>query len=74
MQGKTDPPRDDLSVAEVEEILSHAVGARIRWGLEIRDSNGQTRAPVVIEEDTDEDWNDGTLDAGLTVQDGYITA
>jgi hypothetical protein len=73
MQAKLGGPRSTLTEAEVDEVLSHSYGARIRWGLVVEDAAGNPRGPVVLHESTDEDWNAGTLDAGLVVQNGTVT-
>ena len=73
MQDKLGGPRAGLTEAEIDEVLLHAAGGRIRWGVVILDSNGDERGPVVLEEDTNEDWNAGTLDAGMVVRNGAVT-
>lgn len=73
MQAKLGGPRAALTEAEVDEVLLHEAGGRIRWGVAIEDSNGDPRGPVVLSESTDEDWNAGTLDSGLVVQNGTVT-
>lgn len=73
MQELLGGPRAGLTQAEVVEVLSHEAGGRIRWGVVIEDSNGDARGPMVLSETTDEDWNAGTLDPGLVVQNGSVT-
>ena len=73
MQTKLGGPRSALTTAEVDEVLLHAAGARIRWGVVILDSAGNPRGPVVLNESTDEDWEAGVLAAGLLVLGGSVT-
>ena len=73
MQAKLGGPRSALTTAEVDEVLLHAAGARVRWGVVILDSAGNPRGPVVLNESTDEDWEAGVLAAGLLVLGGSVT-
>ncbi len=73
MQAKTGGPRAALSDADIEEVLSHASGARIRWGVVVIDANGNERGQAVLNETTNEDWEAGTLDSGLVVVNGTVT-
>lgn len=73
MQAKLGGPRAALTGAEVDEVLAHTAGARIRWGLVVEDANGDPRGPVVLSESTDEDWLAGSLGAGLVVVNGTVT-
>ena len=73
MQTKLGGPRSALTTAEVDEVLLHAAGARVRWGVVILDSAGNPRGPVLLNESTDEDWVAGVLAAGLLVLGGSVT-
>ncbi len=73
MQGKLAGPRALLTTAEVDEVLAHAAGGRIRWGVVVVDAAGDDRAPVILEEQTNEDWLAGTIPAVLQVTNGTVT-
>ena len=73
MQDKLGGPRSGNTIAEVDEVLLHAVGGRIRAGVDFEDSSGDLRGPVRLYETTDTDWNAGTVGSGLTVAQGSVT-
>lgn len=72
MLAKLGGPRSGLTEAEVDEVLLHAAGGRMRWGLVVVDSAGDDRAPIVLEEKTNEDWNAGIIPAVLQVTNGTV--
>jgi len=72
MQAKLGGPRSGLTTGEVDEVLLHAAGGRVRWGVDYEVS-GTARGPVVLDERSQADWEAGTMGVLLTGAGGFLT-